>query len=292
LIFNRSSQPPATYAAKNAYEEKVGKKISWEEFAELFPQKMQQTGTSIFDPVLCEVIYHWFCPQDGDILDPFAGGSVRGIVAALTGRKYTGVDLSARQIEANKANWEEMPPLSKTTAAGGAAEPVWVTGDSMNIKDLAPGEYDLLFTCPPYADLEVYSDAPGDISNKKYPEFLQLYREIIVRTASMLKSNRFACVVVGEVRDKNGIYRNFVGDTVRAFTDAGLDYYNEAILITNYGSLPIRVGGQFTNSRKLGKTHQNVLVFAKGDPQKAAADIGEPEVDEVLADMLGVGEAE
>ena len=253
---------------------------------------MQQTGTSIFDPVLCEVIYHWFCPQDGDILDPFAGGSVRGIVAALTGRKYTGVDLSARQIEANKANWEEMPPLSKTTAAGGAAEPVWVTGDSMNIKDLAPGEYDLLFTCPPYADLEVYSDAPGDISNKKYPEFLQLYREIIVRTASMLKSNRFACVVVGEVRDKNGIYRNFVGDTVRAFTDAGLDYYNEAILITNYGSLPIRVGGQFTNSRKLGKTHQNVLVFAKGDPQKAAADIGEPEVDEVLADMLGVGEAE
>ena len=39
-------------------------------------------GTSIFDPVLCELVYRWFCPSKGKILDPFAGGSVRGIVAA------------------------------------------------------------------------------------------------------------------------------------------------------------------------------------------------------------------
>lgn len=35
------------------------------------------------------------------------------------------------------------------------------------------------------------------------------------------------------------------------------------------GSLPIRVGRQFTAARKLGRTHQNVLVFCKGDPRKA-----------------------
>ena len=31
------------------------------------------TGTSIFDPVLCEIAYRWFCPEGGAILDPFAG---------------------------------------------------------------------------------------------------------------------------------------------------------------------------------------------------------------------------
>jgi len=33
-----------------------------------------ETGTSIFDPVLCELCYKWFCPQNGKVLDVFAGG--------------------------------------------------------------------------------------------------------------------------------------------------------------------------------------------------------------------------
>lgn len=44
--------------------------------------------TSIFDPVICELMYRWFCPIGGTKLDPFAGGSVRGIVAAYMGRQY------------------------------------------------------------------------------------------------------------------------------------------------------------------------------------------------------------
>ena len=76
--------------------------------------------------------------------------------------------------------------------------------------------------------------------------------------------------MVAEVRDKKGNYYNFVGDTVQAFKNAGLAYYNEAILVTQVGSLPIRVGRQFATGRKLGKTHQNILVFVKGDAKKAA----------------------
>ena len=48
---------------------------------------------SIFDPALCEVLYNWFCSGGGEILDPFAGGSVRGIVANYLGFKYTGIDI-------------------------------------------------------------------------------------------------------------------------------------------------------------------------------------------------------
>ncbi len=232
------------------------------------------TGTSIFDPVLCEIAYRWFSPPDGLVLDPFAGGSVRGIVASKLGRKYVGVDLSARQIKANKAQAVAIVP---------DAPPRYINGNSADIDTLCAGvEADLLFTCPPYADLEVYSDNPADLSTMPYPAFRAAYFEIIRKACALLKNHRFACIVVGEVRGKNGAYYDFVGDTVQAFRDAGLDYYNEAILITVCGSLPIRAGRQFAIGRKLGKTHQNVLVFVKGDGKKAAKACGDVEIDESL----------
>ena len=164
--------------------------------------------------------------------------------------------------------------------------PRWVAGDSRAAASLAPGDYDFVFSCPPYADLEVYSDDPRDLSTLTYPEFLEAYRKIIAAACTMLNSDRFACFVVGDVRCPQGFYRNFVSDTTAAFQDAGLRLYNEAVLVTMVGSLPIRIGKQFAGYRKLGKTHQNVLVFCKGDPKRAAAAVGPVEVGDI-AEQFG-----
>jgi len=228
------------------------------------------SGTSIFDPVLCELAYSWFSPPGGTVLDPFAGGSVRGIVASRLGRQYVGVELREEQVQANRTQGDELCP---------DLPPVWHTGDSRNIDRIcADVEADFIFSCPPYADLEVYSDDPNDLSTLKYDEFKPAYFEIIAKACARLKEDRFACFVVGDVRDKKGNYYNFVGDTVEAFKAAGLHYYNEAILVTSVGSLPIRVGRQFASGRKLGKTHQNVLVFVKGDGKKATEACGPVEI--------------
>ena len=233
----------------------------------------EQSGTSIFDPVLCELAYRWFCPPGGLVLDPFAGGSVRGIVAAKLGRKYVGIDLSARQIEAN---------MEQAARICGNNKPLWHIGDSREIDALCPDvQADFIFSCPPYADLEVYSDNPQDLSTMPYPVFLKAYQEIIKKSCALLKENRFACFVIGEVRDSKGHYYQFVPDTIKSFTACGLKYYNEAILVTAVGSLPIRVGRQFEAGRKLGKTHQNVLVFIKGDAKKGTADIGPVQFGEI-----------
>jgi hypothetical protein len=98
LTYSASAQPPSVYEAKNKYEAEVGRKVSWDEFYAANPDAAAQTNTSIFDPVMAELAYRWFCPPDGKILDPFAGGSVRGVVAELLKRRYTGIDLSKRQI--------------------------------------------------------------------------------------------------------------------------------------------------------------------------------------------------
>lgn len=287
LTFAVSCQPAHVLQAKAEYEKKIGRTMEWKEYAKLFPEKLQLGGTSIFDPVVCELFYRWLCPAGGTIIDPFAGGSVRGVVAALTGKRYTGVDLSARQIEANESNWAEIDHTlivsdgSNTTAM----DPKWIAADSRTIDTVVDGEFDLMFTCPPYADLEVYSDDPRDISNMEYPQFLEIYREIIQKTTAKLKDNAFAVCVVGEVRGKDGNYYNFVGDTIQAFLDAGMDYYNEIVLVNSYASAAMRATNYFNTSRKHVKVHQNILVFAKGDPKehtKTLPDVG-AEMDTLLS---------
>lgn len=222
------------------------------------------SGTSVFDPVLCELCYRWFCPNGGTILDPFAGGSVRGIVASCLGRKYTGVELRPEQIASNRDQAALICDVGPV--------PEWIEGDSAEIRTLAAHvKADFLFSCPPYGDLERYSDDPRDLSTLPYQQFRERYAAIIREACTLLNPDSFACFVVGDIRDKRGHYCNFVSDTIGAFRDAGLAYYNEAILITAVGSLPIRVTKQFNASRKLGKTHQNVLVFVKGDGKRAAS---------------------
>ncbi len=240
----------------------------------------EQSGTSIFDPVLCELAYRWFCPPGGLVLDPFAGGSVRGIVASKLGRQYVGVDLRPEQIAANEAQGAAL--------CDAETMPRWLVGDSTGIDKLAAGvSADFVFSCPPYADLERYSDDPRDISTMDYADFRKALSAIVKKSCGMLKPDRFACFVVGDVRGPDGAYYGLPGHTIEAFVQAGLRLYNNAILVTAVGSLPIRIRKQFETSRKLGTTHQHVLVFIKGDPRKATQACGPVECGDLAASSPG-----
>lgn len=213
------------------------------------------TGTSIFDPVLCEIIYNWFSPTGGVVFDPFAGGSVRGVVAEMLNRHYIGIDLSQRQVDANQLNADKLGVC-----------PAWHCDDSRNADQYIPdGSADLVFSCPPYHNLEKYSDHSLDLSNMNYADFLEAYREIITTACRKLKENRFAVFVVGDIRDSKGAYRDFISATKRIFQDCGLCLYNESILLEQYGTAPMRAGNQFSAGRKTVKVHQNVLIFYKGN---------------------------
>lgn len=215
------------------------------------------SGTSIFDPALTELMYKWFCPDGGRILDPFAGGSVRGIVAQHLGYYYTGIDLRQEQIDANRVNALEILSVTK--------QPNYYCGDSDKIlSDVFSHAFDFVFSCPPYMDLEVYSDDKDDLSTMSDGNFISKYEAIIKKVIRKLKHGHYACFVVGEVRDKKtGYYKDFIGITKNAFKAAGLFLYNDMILLNSVGTAALRASGQFTASKKVCKIHQNVLVFKK-----------------------------
>lgn len=220
-------------------------------------------GVSIFDPVLCELAYRWHTLPGDRVLDPFAGGSVRGIVASTLARWYVGVDLRPEQIEANQAQ----------AHLGSDIAPRWIVGDSTDLHaHLDPSdEFDLVFSCPPYADLEVYSDDPRDLSAMTYEDFTTAHGEIIRQSTARLRPDRFAAWVISDVRDKRGAYRGLVADTIRAFESAGLTFHNDAVLLDQVGTAAVRAERPFRATRKLARVHQHLLIFVKGDAKRAAS---------------------
>jgi DNA modification methylase len=225
-----------------------------------------ETSVSIFDATLCELMYDWFCPKGGTILDPFAGGSVRGIVASEMGYNYTGIDISETQILANQKQ---------------SQKPNWIVGDSTEILETLNDEsYDFVFTCPPYYDLEIYSDNQNDLSNMDDEDFDDAYANILTESYSKLKDNRFFCIVLSETREvsktgnyKIGKYRNLVAKTIMGCEEIGFSFYNDMVLFNSQHQASKISKTYFDRNRKIASVHQNVLVFVKGNPDLATEDI-------------------
>lgn len=100
------------------------------------------------------------------VLDPFAGGCVRGIVSAALGLHYVGIDVSGKQIEANRGQWK--CAVEKRPELKGLPKPTWLEGDGEDIVSLFRSHLrrkglpdntpaDFVIGCPPYYDLEKYN---------------------------------------------------------------------------------------------------------------------------------------
>lgn len=220
-----------------------------------------ELGTvSILDPVLCEIMLSWFGMPTGiksKCFDPFAGDTSFGFVAATKGCEFTGIELRPEQVKINQERCEGLKSQ-------------YICDDGKNVaKHIAPNSQDFLFSCPPYYDLEVYSNRPDDASNQAtYEEFFKILDNAFTDACKCLKDNRFAVVVVSNIRNKkNGHYRNYVDDVIRLFQRNGLAFYNDIVLVDSLGSAPRRAAHNMA-SRKVVKVHQNVLVFYKGDVSK------------------------
>ena len=227
---------------------------------------------SLLDPVLAEVIVSWFMPKNGkNIFDTFAGDTVFGFVAAYKGNHFTGIELREEQAKYNEESCAEY-----------GLDAHYICDDGRNVdKYLANETQDLFFSCPPYFDLEVYSDLPNDASNQEtYEEFYKILDTAFRKAVGRLKENRFAVVVASDMRGKDGGYYDFISDIKHTFIDSGLKLYNEIVLINSVGSGAFRARNIMRN-RKVVRLHQEVLVFYKGKENNIGKEFGAVEVADI-----------
>lgn len=217
-------------------------------------------GVSLFDPVVSEICARWFTPYDNaKIFDCFAGDCFKGLVFDKLGYEFTGIELREEQVKEN---------IEQVILHNARAK--YICDDGRNVlKHIPEKSQDLLFSCPPYFDLEVYSDREDDASNQKdYDSFFSILAKAYTDALKCLKDNRFIVIVVGDVRSKrDGAYYDFVGDVKKLFIAQGVKLWNDIVLVENIGAAAIRANNPM-KTRKVVKTHQNILVFYKGDTKQ------------------------
>lgn len=216
---------------------------------------MANHTNSVLDPVLVETLLTWFAPCDGaKVFDCFAGDPQGGFVSSYLGYEYTGIELREEQCRDNRE-----------TAGKYGLSPVYICDDGRNVAEhLEKESQDLLISCPPYFDMEVYSDLPNDASNQgDFDAFYKILDEAFTASIPLLKNNRFACVICTDIRGKDGTYYDFAERIRRTFERNGMGLYNHLIIKNPIGTAAMRAN-KFMMSRKTVRVHQDILVFLKG----------------------------
>ncbi len=219
------------------------------------------TGThSVFPAPLVEwILLRYGGDVGGSVLDSFAGGAPRAVVAAIMGYRYYGVEIREQQIRENLDIIKDLK-----------LKDIYYYLDDGRFMEKVTGPFDFALTCPPYYDLEKYSDQPDDLSNlSSYAEFNAGMALCAQSHARLMKPEAFVCIVVGNFRDKTGELVDFRSHTVDNFREAGFKFWQEIILSKNFGSAAKRSTNSW-KGLKLVPIHEFLLVFRA--PQKGVTE--------------------
>lgn len=208
-------------------------------------------GAPIFNPDLAHKILSAYCPQGARILDQFGGGGTRGLIAAAMGFDYFGIEL--RQEEVDRIRQQAIELDKKFTI---------VQGDSTQFQ-LPLCEFGFSYTCPPYYDLEVYSNKEEDLSNLgTYDEFMVKMEEVLRLNYKALKPNALSVWVVGNFRDKKGNLIHYSGDLIARAKKAGFVLHDELIW-WGASKCASQRSGQFEANRKSVRVHEYIIILKK-----------------------------
>jgi len=212
---------------------------------------------SEFNPLVAENIINFWSDEKDVVLDLFAGRT-RGIVAGLKHRKYYGFEISPKVHKAVSGMIEQ----GKNEFDEGYVPIVYCDNSANLLKhDIPPA--DLIFTCPPYHNLEKYESVKGQLSDiEDYKEFLKALKEIMQVALTKLKDNGFVCLVVGDFRKDNRLIP-FDCDVTKMMEELGVVLWDKVILQNiNFGWAGIKFG-QVKHKRQTSKITEYLLVFKK-----------------------------
>jgi len=151
-------------------------------------------SVSNFRPTVAKWVYSTFAPRNGNVLDPCAGYGGRLLGALSTDKllTYHGIDANRKTQENNGEMAEYMTRLGANTG---------VVLDAIPFEDSSVGcNYDLVFTSPPYFNIEKYADDSTQswVRYKTYEMWVNGFlRPLIEKSYFALKQGGFFALNVG-----------------------------------------------------------------------------------------------
>ena len=209
-----------------------------------------------FNSALAEfIIKYWSEPNDL-ILDPFHGWGTRALISINLNRRYIGYDVSPITY-----NWLKEFFDSQITLNQDKIKPILYNKDGLKIEDIDDGSVDLIFTCPPYFNIEKYETCEEQLSDiNNYDLFLAKLGKGIEKYYQVLKNEKFCIFVVGDWR-VNGELKLFSQDVINLFLKN--KFLMHDFIIHKLNSVAIVGCANFEANNFVCKSHEYVLVFKK-----------------------------
>lgn len=206
---------------------------------------------SEFHAGLTENILKFWSMRGSKVVDPFAGRATRAYVSKKLQRDYIGFEISPKTYKRvcnHFKNKEMTAPI--------------INSDGILMKEIPDDSADLVFTCPPYFNIEKYESVSSQLSDEtNYESFMDKINICVKNCFRVLKNGAFACWVVADMRS-GGKYLNFHGDVISSFRNNGFIQHDVVILenISPFAALQI---GKTAANRYTSKIHEYLLVFRK-----------------------------
>ena len=249
LINDESPQRKLSTTGNTSINPETGKRV-----------KYGDIRFSEFNPTLAKmVIRFWSVPED-QIIDPFSGRTTRAFIARSENRKYLGYEIDPKTVEET---------MAKLNQGLGNHQVKIVNEDGCLLKLTEDCTADLIFTCPPYYNLEKYASVPYQLSDEpSYKSFMKRIDDCCRNCFRVLKWGKFSVWVVNYFR-QDGKLIMFHDDVKKAHEKAGFQVWDE--IVVELASATLSRGLRlFAENYHTAKTHEYCLVFRKTySPDKA-----------------------
>jgi len=236
---------------KDAYlddgENEIRKGNAWYTNTDLIRnQKMSEFHAGMAE----NIIRYWSLPG-ARIVDPFAGRATRAVVSTKLGREYYGYEIAPNTHRRVLEHFEKL-----------GINPNFYLSDGVALKETPNNFSDLIFTCPPYYNIEEYESVEGQLSDcESYDSFMEFVGKCAENCFRVAKSGSFCVWVVADFR-RGGKLIDFHGDTIQSFKKVGFNYH-DIIIMENLSPFAALSAVQSAYKRYAPKTHEYVVIFRK-----------------------------
>jgi DNA modification methylase len=209
-------------------------------------QKMSEFHAGVAE----NIVRFWSLPG-AKVVDPFAGRATRAVVTSKLERDYYGYEITPKTY--NRA----IEHFNKVKIS-----PNLYMSDGTLLKETPDDFADLIYTCPPYYNIEEYESVDGQLSDcDTYDSFMGFIDRCAENCFRVSKDGAFCVWVVADFR-QGGKLIDFHGDTIQSFKKAGFNYH-DIIIMENISPYANFTTYQSACKRYTPKTHEYILVFRK-----------------------------
>ncbi|MBY0756821.1 helix-turn-helix domain-containing protein [Clostridium sardiniense] len=221
----------------------------------------------------------FFTKKGQKVLDPFSGTGSTIKACALSERIGVGIELSSHWCDLSKHR------IEYEVGEGESSKHVFINKDCREaLENMENNSIDLVITSPPYWSIlnkkidhktkkrveeglaTNYSDDKKDLANiDDYQEFLEELKDVFIKSAKVLKDNKYMCIIVSDFRNQSE-FVSFHSDIIQIMNKCKIDDKHELMLqgvkalLQNHKSL-LPYGYPFSYVENIH--HQYILIFKK-----------------------------